>query len=224
MKRILLSVAVLMMIFGATLLTSCTKDDTTAPVITITGDNPLTITLGGTYTEQGATADDDVDGNLTTSIVTDNTTVNTSLKGTYYVSYTVSDAAGNTATEKRTVNVVNSVQNMDGAYSASDDWNADGTVEYTWTETITSSSTVNNQLVFSKFANYTGCALKVNVSGSSLSYPGTQTFMCGAAGAQQNRTFTINSGTITATTLSINYYESDADGFTTTGVDAFVKQ
>lgn len=219
----LLSIAALTMIFGATLLTSCTKDDVTAPVITLKGDASVDVVLGTTYTDAGATADDATDGDLTSSIVVDNA-VNVNIAGTYYVTYTVSDAAGNSATKKRTVNVKNSLSNYTGSYSATDDWNSDGTVDYTWTETITASSTVNNQLVFSKFANYTGCNLKIDISGSTVSAAGSQTIMCGAAGSQQNRTFSQISGSITATLITVSYHEVDADTFTTDGVDTFTKQ
>ncbi len=83
-----------------------TPPDTTAPVITLTGAATVNLTVGDTYTEQGATATDNVDGNLTSSIVTGGDTVNTAVAGTYVVTYNVSDAAGNAATQViRTVNV-----------------------------------------------------------------------------------------------------------------------
>ena len=43
--------------------------DTTAPVITLLGDNPMTIEVGSTFTDPGATATDNYDGDLTSSIV-----------------------------------------------------------------------------------------------------------------------------------------------------------
>ena len=72
--------------------------DTTAPVITLTGDNPLVIAVGEAYTEQGATASDNRDGNLTASIVINASAVDSSAPGTYEVTYNISDAAGNAAT------------------------------------------------------------------------------------------------------------------------------
>jgi hypothetical protein len=81
--------------------------DGTAPIITLNGASTTNLTVGDTYTEQGATATDNVDGNLTSSIITTGT-VNTNLAGTYTVNYNVSDAAGNAATQvSRTVNVNN---------------------------------------------------------------------------------------------------------------------
>jgi len=54
----------------------------------------------------GATANDDVDGDITNNIVTVNP-VDTSKPGTYTVTYNVSDTSGNAATEvSRTVTVV----------------------------------------------------------------------------------------------------------------------
>ncbi len=80
--------------------------DTIAPVITILGANPATVIVGTTYTDQGATANDNVDGNITANIVTTNN-VNSNALGSYTVDYSVTDGAGNTATSSRTVNVVN---------------------------------------------------------------------------------------------------------------------
>ena len=80
--------------------------DTTAPVITLTGDATVTIELGATYTDEGATASDNYDGDITDSIVTE-TTVDTSVVGSYTVTYNVTDANSNDATTvTRIVNVV----------------------------------------------------------------------------------------------------------------------
>ena len=79
--------------------------DTTAPVITLTGDAEVTLEAGATYTELGATFTDnyDQDGNATVG----GDTVDTSILGTYVVTYDVTDANGNAATQvSRTVNVV----------------------------------------------------------------------------------------------------------------------
>ncbi len=80
--------------------------DTVPPVITLVGTNPVNIEYGETYVDDGATASDTNDGDITGSIVTVNP-VNTNTLGTYTVTYNVSDAAGNTATQvTRTVNVI----------------------------------------------------------------------------------------------------------------------
>ena len=76
--------------------------DITLPVIMILGNNPLSLQLEDTFSDPGATAHDNVDGDLTSFIQTSDD-VDTSAVGTYSVTYTVSDTAGNTATEVRTV-------------------------------------------------------------------------------------------------------------------------
>ena len=77
--------------------------DTTAPVVTVTGDNPATVELGGTYTDAGATATD-ASGDV--SVVTSGDTVDPDTLGTYTITYTSTDASGNAGTATRTVNVV----------------------------------------------------------------------------------------------------------------------
>jgi hypothetical protein len=79
--------------------------DTTSPVITLIGSSTLTIELGSTYSDAGATATDNKDGNITSRIST-TSNLNTSAIGTYQIVYTVSDLAGNSDSETRTINVV----------------------------------------------------------------------------------------------------------------------
>ena len=73
--------------------------DTTAPVLTVTGDNPVTVELGASYTDAGAIAD----GGETVSSIG---TVDPSTVGTYTITYSATDAFNNTGTATRTVNVV----------------------------------------------------------------------------------------------------------------------
>ena len=80
--------------------------DTTPPVITLLGYNPEIIECPDPYQEEGATASDLCDGDLTAEIVIDSSEVNSTVPGTYEVSYTVVDAAGNSTTEIREVEVV----------------------------------------------------------------------------------------------------------------------
>lgn len=73
--------------------------DTTLPVITLLGDAVMNLTVGDTFTEPGFTATDDVDGDITGNVVVGGDTVDTDTTGTYTITYNVSDAAGNEATE-----------------------------------------------------------------------------------------------------------------------------
>ena len=82
--------------------------DTEAPVITLNGANPQVTTTGSSYTELGATAMDNFDGDISGSIVIDSSGVNTAAAGSYSVTYNVVDAAGNVAVEAvRTITVQN---------------------------------------------------------------------------------------------------------------------
>jgi prepilin-type N-terminal cleavage/methylation domain-containing protein len=82
--------------------------DVLAPVITLNGSNPTNINVNSTYTDAGATAVDDVDGDVTSRIVVTGT-VNPSVVGSYTITYTVKDSANNTATATRTVNVIDNI-------------------------------------------------------------------------------------------------------------------
>ncbi|SNR64149.1 PKD repeat-containing protein [Lutibacter agarilyticus] len=78
--------------------------DVGAPVITLLGDTTMNIMIGGTFTDPGATAMDDVDGDITANIVVAGDVVDVNTAGTYIITYNVSDSAGNAATERtRTV-------------------------------------------------------------------------------------------------------------------------
>ncbi len=80
--------------------------DTVAPVITLNGDAVVDLIQNDSYTDLGATANDDTDGDISGSITVGGDTVDTSMIGTYVITYNVSDAAGNAATQvTRTVNV-----------------------------------------------------------------------------------------------------------------------
>ena len=80
--------------------------DVTIPEITLVGANPQSIELGTAYSELGATATDNIDGDITGSIVIDASAVDVNTVGDYTVTYDVQDAAGNQATQvTRTVTI-----------------------------------------------------------------------------------------------------------------------
>lgn len=82
------------------------KTDSTAPTITLLGNNPLSVVVGSIYSDPGAKAKDNIDEDITSNISV-TSTVNPSTPGSYSVTYSVTDAAGNVAeTKTRTVIVV----------------------------------------------------------------------------------------------------------------------
>ena len=74
-------------------LASCATD-ITAPVVTLNGNSEITLTQGDTFTDPGATAIDDIDGDISSSI---NRTgnVDTSTPGVYSLVYYSEDSSGN---------------------------------------------------------------------------------------------------------------------------------
>jgi len=70
--------------------------DENLPVISLLGDSTITLTVGDSYTDPGATAFDQEDGDISTSIQVTGT-VDTTTPGTYTLTYTVQDSAGNQA-------------------------------------------------------------------------------------------------------------------------------
>ena len=96
---------------------AATVTDTTPPTITLLGSATLSIAFGTAYTDAGATASDNIDGNITASITTTITfagntvgAVNPNTAGVYTIAYNVSDTAGNPATPvTRTVTVMAAV-------------------------------------------------------------------------------------------------------------------
>lgn len=78
--------------------------DITAPTITLNGSNSVYIKLGETYSDQGFTATDNVDGDLTDKVSISGD-VNTGVAGNYSLTYEVTDSAGNVAKVTRSIYV-----------------------------------------------------------------------------------------------------------------------
>ena len=84
--------------------------DTTKPVLTLLGDAALTLEVGESYVDEGATAVDNVDGNISASIVVDNP-VDSNALGNYTIRYTVEDTQHNEAVAiERVVHVVDTTK------------------------------------------------------------------------------------------------------------------
>jgi len=83
------------------------------PVITLLGDSEVTLQVGESYIDAGATASDTEDGDISSSVVVNNN-VNTATPGTYSVTYNVVDSNGNSALQvSRQVNVLVSIGNAE---------------------------------------------------------------------------------------------------------------
>jgi len=83
--------------------------DVVPPEITLHGDNNISLTQGEEYTELGVNVADNIDDNVT---VVMHGTVDTSVVGTYVLTYTAIDDAGNETTITRTVNVLSNKREL----------------------------------------------------------------------------------------------------------------
>lgn len=70
--------------------------DNAQPVITLNGPSTVNVACGGSYTEAGATATDNCEGDLSEAIVISGS-VNTAVAGNYTINYDVADSIGNRA-------------------------------------------------------------------------------------------------------------------------------
>lgn len=159
--------------------------DTEKPVITLTAGTD-TVTVGGAWTDAGATWTDNVDGSGV--IASGVGSVDTNTVGTYSVTYDYTDAAGNAAdTVTRTVNVVAAADIEKPVLTL----NGQATVSHTqgeaftdlganWTDNIDGSGTV-----------YADTALNVNLVGTqTLTY--NYTDVAGNVADPVTRTVTVN--------------------------------
>ncbi len=79
--------------------------DAIPPQLTLNGETTLEIPAGSAFQDPGATAIDNIDGDISTAVVTGGN-LNPSVVGTYTVTYSVTDTAGNSASPiSRTVRV-----------------------------------------------------------------------------------------------------------------------
>ena len=157
--------------FIAMIAISCKKEDNIQPVITLNGSYEQSVDLNGTYNEAGATAKDNQDGDITSSIVITGT-VNTNETGEYRVYYDVADSEDNkAATATRFVTVSNSSDYMVGTYQATP--NCSGTSTFnTYNTTVTSSTTTNNQIFIKRVMWQVEDEPVIgNVSGNTIDIP-----------------------------------------------------
>ena len=155
------------------------KEDTTAPTIALKGSSPMSINVGTAYSEPGATASDDVDGDISASI-TITGTVNTAEAGSYTRTYTVSDAAGNTGSASRVVNVVLTRDSYLGSYTGTE--NCPSPYGLSTIPTISAGASAN-KIVLSPFY-FNGGELIMTVDGGNVTIdPGQNPIPVGASAA-----------------------------------------
>jgi len=153
------------------LIFSCNETDDVGPIITMNGSDSVRHVLNTIYVDEGATATDETDGNVTDNIYVDNQ-VNENLVGVYSVIYKVIDEAGNEAKEAvREVHVYNEGETYNGNYNLTEIKSPDQDTTcqydiYTWID-----STVNHRLTFDNFACDAGFNVYADVYDSIVEMP-----------------------------------------------------
>ena len=189
-------------------ITSCKKDDKTVPVITFKGNSTDIVRFksSSVYVDPGVTAIDNLDGDITSSVI-DSGTVDINNVGTYYIKYTATDKAGNSASITRTV-IVDATSLFIGKFNHIDV--IDG-ITYPLTEdSLCASSTTKNKIIFNKFSGFTNAKIFATLKGSFVTIP-AQSYYCGDFPLDTVRTFATIGSTSTFTfvdpfgSMTLNY-------------------
>lgn len=181
--------------------------DKTAPTISVIGGD-LTLELGESYVELGATSIDSVDG---VGVVTDITgLVDDTTVGVYTVTYTITDAAGNTATAQRIVTIVDTTNptvvlgtsttsgNVITPSITADDLSQP--LSYAWTQTA------------GLVGGVTVSAVDVLNPSFTVTTDGTYTFLLTVTDAQGNESTQEFGFTYTTPTTTDDEDDNDGDG------------
>lgn len=143
MKNKFLPAAILLIATASFIITGCGKGDNEAPKITLNGSSNMTVYKGDAFVDPGVSATDNVDGDMTSQIVTTGA-VGTSV-GHYTISYKVTDKAGNYMEVSRFVTVKYKNQYLAGTYNVVET-SPFGTVTYTGS--VTSGTSDDAEFVF----------------------------------------------------------------------------
>jgi hypothetical protein len=211
-KTILMGLALAGSIFFA----SCKKDDMDSPLVSINGGD-VYVDLHGTYSEQGATASDGKDGDISGSVTTSGS-VDVNNAGVYTITYSVSDKKGNVGNATRTVYVRHTANTIAATYAIKDTCPNMSPTFYS--DVLTASS--STKVLTTKFANYVNANVNFDISGStgsSITVP-SQTVNCGIPSAP--RAFS-GSGSISSDgkKMTITYVEvntANSSSITCTGI------
>lgn len=159
--------------------------DITKPVITLLGTTPVSVEAGYGYTDAGATAYDQVDGFITSAIQLIGN-VDTTIVGTYFLKYVVSDMAGNVSdTVSRVVHVTPDVTDPILALNGSDPVSIEvynsfvepgySAIDNPWGLDMTASVMINSTLDTAKLGTYSITYTVTDLSGNTTTLSRTIT-------------------------------------------------
>ncbi len=185
---------------------SCRKVDDTPPIIVMNPPDTLAHILNNSYTDPGATATDEADGNITNNMYV-KSTLDINLVGEYTIVYSVIDKQGNEAAPAtRWIFVYNQAWSYAGQYSVTETevFPSVGTTEFT--AIVKADTTVNNRISFLSFAGSTANAVYGDIYDSVIIIPfqivGNDTISVAIQG----------SGSINDSVISLQYTKKDNIG------------
>src|SRR5678809_89661 len=117
----------------------------------------MTISLNSSFVDPGVTAEDNEDGSITVTSDASTNNPNVNLTGHYIITYTATDAAGNSGHVTRDVIVVNDAAPMAGAYHVHDTLG----VYLDYDDGIITSTSVNNRIIFNEIGRCTNADNKL---------------------------------------------------------------
>lgn len=156
---------IIIFLFAIVLMSACGKKDTTFPEISLKGDALMMVTLNSPYTDAGATAIDETDGEIT---VETEGVVDTNFAGNYYITYTAMDAAGNEAEATRTIVVRNEAEIYNGNYNT---LSVNGTDTTYYAATTTISSTLNRRIWLVGYSDMANAVVYADLRHDTITVP-----------------------------------------------------
>lgn len=147
---------------------SCKKKDDLPPTLILKGDEKVIHILNTVYNDEGATATDETDGNITSRIFIENQ-IDVDKVGEYTITYHVTDEAGNEAKPiTRLVSVYNQA-NVYGDFYNIKETNSTDMCEYV--SMVYADSTHNFGLVIDGFACNSGHEVFVQINDTTVVLP-----------------------------------------------------
>ncbi len=152
MKRTQLILSATAVILALSIMIGCKKKSNYTPAIYVKGGD-MTIPLNSTFSDPGATAQDDEDGELTDKIEVDQSELDVNQVGSYNIVYKVIDSDGNESEASRIVTVANDAQTYFGYEFTVFDTAGTGasSIKDKYLSTIQVSKTKNNEISFARF-------------------------------------------------------------------------
>lgn len=196
---------ILFLISILVLVSACKENDDVPPIITLKGADSLNIILNQPYTDKGATAYDETDGDISKSIFVENN-VDENFMGEYFVTYHVIDKAGNEATPvSRYVKIINSAESYSTTYAVTEKNSVyPGQDTCTYTTFVGLDSALNYRIEFYHFACESDLLVYADITDNLIVVP-YQVI------SDSLRNFSIQgSGSINDTLIQIEYKKTDS--------------